>query len=32
MPPDQLQRVLADHGAWVDSDGQSGKKADLSHA
>src|SRR5260370_33644484 len=32
MPLDQLQRVLADHRAWVESDGQSGKKADLSHA
>jgi hypothetical protein len=32
MPPDLLQRVLADHRAWLDSDGKSGKKADLSHA
>ena len=32
MPLDQLARVLADHRAWLDSDGQSGKKADLSHA
>lgn len=30
--PDQLHRVLADHRAWLDSDGQSGKRADLSHA
>ena len=26
------QGVLADHRAWLDSDGQSGEKADLSHA
>jgi hypothetical protein len=32
MPLDQLARVLADHRAWLDSNGQSGKKADLSHA
>ena len=27
MPLDQLQRVLADHRAWLDSDGQGGGKA-----
>jgi uncharacterized protein YjbI with pentapeptide repeats len=32
MPLDLLQGVLADHRAWLDSDGQSGKKADLSYA
>ncbi len=32
MSLDQLQGVLADHRAWLDSGGQSGKKADLSHA
>jgi uncharacterized protein YjbI with pentapeptide repeats len=32
MPQDLLQRVLADHRTWLDSDGKSGKKADLSHA
>jgi uncharacterized protein YjbI with pentapeptide repeats len=30
FPLDQLHRVLADHRAWMDSDGQIGKKADLS--
>ena len=29
---DQLKQILTDHLAWLDSDGQSGKKADLSHA
>ena len=32
IPLDQLKRVLAEHRAWLDSDGQSGEKADLSHA
>jgi hypothetical protein len=32
MPLDLLQRVLSDHRAWLESDGKSGKKADLSHA
>jgi hypothetical protein len=32
LPLDQLQQVLTNHRAWLDSDGQSGKKADLSHA
>ncbi len=32
MPLDQLQAVLADHRAWLDTGGQSGKKADLSRA
>jgi hypothetical protein len=29
---DQLQQVLTEHRAWLDSDGQSGEKANLSHA
>jgi (1->4)-alpha-D-glucan 1-alpha-D-glucosylmutase len=29
---DQLHRVLADHRDWLDSDGQHGARADLSHA
>jgi uncharacterized protein YjbI with pentapeptide repeats len=32
VPLDQLQGVLAEHRAWVDSDGRSGTKADLSYA
>jgi uncharacterized protein YjbI with pentapeptide repeats len=32
MSLDQLQVVLGEHRAWVDSDGRSGKKADLSYA
>jgi uncharacterized protein YjbI with pentapeptide repeats len=32
MSLDQLQGVLAEHRAWVDSDRQTGKKADLSYA
>jgi hypothetical protein len=32
VPLDQLQGVLAEHRAWLDTDGQSGKKADLSYA
>jgi uncharacterized protein YjbI with pentapeptide repeats len=32
LPLDQPQRVFADHRAWLDSDGQSGEKTDLSHA
>ena len=32
LPLDQLKQVLTDHRAWLDSDGQSGEKADLSHA
>jgi (1->4)-alpha-D-glucan 1-alpha-D-glucosylmutase len=32
MSLEQLQGVLAEHRAWVDSDKQTGKKADLSYA
>jgi hypothetical protein len=32
VPLDQLQGVLAEHRAWMDSDGRSGTKADLSYA
>src|SRR5712692_2455274 len=32
LPEDQLKQILADHRAWLDSDGQRGLKANLSHA
>jgi uncharacterized protein YjbI with pentapeptide repeats len=32
LPLDKLRQVLTEHRAWLDSDGQGGKKADLSHA
>ena len=32
LPEDQLKQILADHRAWLESDGQRGLKANLSHA
>jgi hypothetical protein len=32
LSPDQLRQVFADHSAWLDTDGQGGERADISHA